>query len=189
MTRQTTPFPDKLSKYLQLGKHDMAHREASLLWEEAQDLLKVAGWRSLLTIDEFYTVFHPYAQSSQSIRRLLQGAHEVWLFAATIGSELEHRSREYLAQRESFRGYVLDRMGSFLAEKQIRRMDNLIVKECANKGFQTTRRYSPGYQDFSLQAQAVFVKLASGVIPELRLTSDCLLVPEKSITAIKGILK
>jgi hypothetical protein len=187
MTLNAAPFPEKLSKYLQLGNHEIARREALLLWEEAVSLLRIGRWRGLLGIDEFHAVFHPYAQLSHAVQSLLQNAHSVWLFAATIGDGLERRSRQYLAQRETFRGYILDRMGSFLIEEEIRRMDDLTVEECAKNGLETTRRYSPGYRDFSLEAQSVFVKLASGAIPELRLTSDFLLLPEKSITAVKGV--
>ncbi len=188
MVRKVTTFPERLSKYLQLGNHEAVNREARLLWEEALGLIKVARWRSLLTIDEFYTVLHPYAQSSRSIQKLLQGAREVWLFASTLGDHLERRSREYLAQRETFRAYILDRMGSFLVEEEIRGIDGLIAGECTKRGLKTTRRYSPGYLDFSLEAQVVLVKLASEVMPELKLTDDFLLLPEKSVTAIKGVL-
>ncbi len=189
MIQKTSPFPDRLSKYLQLGSHEKARQEAQFLWEEALVLLKAANWRSLLTVDEFFDVFHPYAESSQSIRRLLRCAREVWLLAVTAGDGVERRSREYLKKGEAFRGYVLDRMGSFLAEEQIRQVDKIISEESTGKGYKTTRRYSPGYRDFSLEAQVVFVDLASCAIPELRLTSDFLLVPEKSITAIKGVLE
>lgn len=188
MTAKEPPFQEKLSKYLGLGSHERAHREARLVWKEAASLLKVAEWRAMLSTEAFFALFHPYAESSKAVRKLLHSSGEVWLFAATIGSGIERRSREYIGQKEAFRGYMLDRMGSFLVEEQIRRIDKRIVRKCAEKGLKTTIRYSPGYRDFALEAQEIFVKLASEAIPELRLTPGCLLFPEKTVTAIKGVL-
>jgi hypothetical protein len=189
VTRKTAPFPERLAKYLQLGSHETARREARLLWEEALGLINPSAWKTLLTVDAFYAVFHPYAQSSESIQKLLEDVCHVWLFAATIGDELTRRSREYLAQREAFRGYILDRMGSFLVEEQIRRIDNSIMEQCAEKGLKTTRRYSPGYRDFPLEAQSVFHELIKDEFPDLKLSRGGLLLPEKTVTAIKGELE
>ncbi|MEJ2718600.1 MAG: hypothetical protein P8182_15950, partial [Deltaproteobacteria bacterium] len=131
-------------------------------------------------------LFHPYAEESSDIRRLLSRATEVCLMVATLGPALEHRARDYLAHRETFRGYVLDRMGSYLVEHVIRQLDASVEKHWAAKGLRCTKRYSPGYGDFHIEAQSVFVKMLSHTMPNLKMTARGLLLPEKTVTAIKG---
>jgi hypothetical protein len=55
------------------------------------------------------------------------------------------------------------------------------------RGCTATRRYSPGYGDFALEANRVFVELASGAMAGLEMGDGGLLRPEKTITAIKGL--
>jgi hypothetical protein len=49
------------------------------------------------------------------------------------------------------------------------------------------RRFSPGYKDFSLGAQKGFVRCLQNQWPQFHLTAGGLLLPEKSITALKGV--
>lgn len=83
---------------------------------------------------------------------------------------------------------MLDRLGSYLVGRQIRLLDRRVARQAATQGLAVTRRYSPGYQDFSLEAQPVFLALAAAEVPGLHLSPTGLLWPEKSITAIKGLL-
>ena len=164
-------------------------KETENLWKEAHILLNAYEWRMLLPADVFLDRFHPYARESKAVSRLLSGACQIWLMAVTLGGALEQRSREYFAQNRSFHGFILDRMGSFLVEEKMRELDGKITRECADNGDSATRRYSPGYQDFSLEAQRVFIELIGTDIPDLALTTGFLLKPEKTITALKGVLR
>jgi hypothetical protein len=103
-----------------------------------------------------------------------------------IGEELEFQVHSLLQQRESFHGYILDKLGFFLIEDTITHLDDSIEQYYKQKGMLTTRRYSPGYRDFSLEAQHLFVELASHDISCLLVNSNHILKPEKSITALKG---
>jgi hypothetical protein len=174
-------------RYLQIGSSTIALDITGDLWEEAQRLVDIRTWQRLLSLEELYSHFHPYARESKALSRRLALVDQVMLFAATIGGELEKRSREYLNQNEVFRGYVLDRMGSYLVEAEIRRLDSLFRLEFEEKGFRAAQRFSPGYQDFSLESQQVFFRMMEPSIPGLLLTPAFLFKPEKTVTALKGL--
>jgi hypothetical protein len=111
----------------------------------------------------------------------------VCLLVATIGTALERRARDYFTCKETYRGYVLDRLGSYLVEQEIRVLDNRVETQSQADGKRCTRRYSPGYGDFSLESQALFVNMARDAIPGLKIVPGGFILPEKTVTAIKGI--
>lgn len=156
------------------------------MWKEAHKLLAVQEWSMILPLYDFYNRFHPYAAQSLAISALMVGVQEVCLMVVTLGPGLECRSRKLLAERETFRGQMLDRMGNYLVEREMRKLDSEITKGYRRTGRATTRRYSPGYRDFSIEAQEVFVDLSRQTISCLELLPGFLLRPEKTITALKG---
>jgi hypothetical protein len=189
MTQGSPPLTTKVLRFLRVEKGSRAMEAAVALWNESHQLIEVCRWSVLVPVDEFFARFHPYASESMAVARLLAGARQVWLMAVTIGDALERRSREYFAQNQAFCGFILDRMGSFLVEDEIRKLDEKIIRECERKGGSVTRRYSPGYQDFSLESQKVFIEMIGSNMPGLKLTSGCLMKPEKTIPALKGVIQ
>ncbi|MBW1700242.1 MAG: hypothetical protein JRK26_26060 [Deltaproteobacteria bacterium] len=157
--------------------------------DESSGLLNIKQWRRCVTIDEFFTLFHPYAGQSKSITKLLAQAKKVWLLVVTIGEGLECKSKEYFNKNEFFRGYIMDRLGSFLVEEEAKKIDLEISRKCQEDDYATTRRYSPGYSDFSIKAQQIFFNLVKDAIPELKISPGYLLSPEKTVTAVKGMIK
>ena len=107
--------------------------------------------------------------------------------AVSLGGRIEETSRDLFARHEAFAGFMLDRMGSYLAEWCMSSLDQQVTQSLEARDLRATRRYSPGYKDFSLKAQKVFVELAGHATPELKLGPGNLLLPEKSITAVKGV--
>ena len=189
MAGETPRLTEKVLKYLQVEKDSHAMEQAARLWNEAHRLLDMRRWRQLLPVNEFFLLFHSHARQSRAITRLLADAHRVWLMAVSLGDGLERRSRHYFSQDETFSGYILDRMGSYIVEEEMRNLDKEIVRECEREKIRTTRRYSPGYQDFSIAAQSVFLEMIGPNIPNLHLTPAGLMKPEKTITAVKGVLR
>ena len=119
--------------------------------------------------------------------RLVDRTQQVVLMVVTLGANLECHVRRHLEERSAFRGYVLDRIGSYLVEREMKLLDEEIGEDCRKSGRSTTKRYSPGYRDFSIEAQKVFVDLSAGALPGLYLLPGFLLKPEKTITAFKGV--
>lgn len=179
---------EKAISRLQVGNHALARELLPAIWSEALELCHPQTWILSLEPGTFFRRLSPFAGQSKAVCRLLADATEVWLLAATIGQELECRARSLLHQRESFHGYILDRLGSFLIEDIINHLDISIEQHCRQRGLSTTRRYSPGYRDFPLEAQSLFLKLAVDDLSCLIVDSNHILKPEKSITALKGCI-
>ncbi len=177
-------WDEKIKRYLQLDGE--TESKAEYLWLEALDLAQPSTWRQVISINEFHEIFKPHAQASHSLQRLLKSCGQVALMVVSLGAHLEEQARELLSQREVFGGFMLDRMGSYLAEWCMSSLDCQVAESLGAVGLKTTRRYSPGYQDFSLEAQKVFIELAAEAMSGLRLRPGNLLTPEKSITALKG---
>jgi hypothetical protein len=177
----------RIKRYLQLCGQDEAERRAREIWREALDLAQPRYWHDLIAIDAFLLIFEPHARASLALGRLLKGCDRVVLMTVSLGFQVEEKARELLARHEAFAGFMLDRMGSYLAEWCMSNLDRQVTESLGAQGLQTTRRFSPGYKDFSLEAQKVFVELAESAILGLRLGPGNSLAPNKSITAIKGV--
>ena len=177
----------KIARYLQVGGEEEAAGRARRLWQKALTLCRPLAWQRLVSMQDFLDMFHPHAGQSRALKRLLKESDRVALLAVSLGAKPEERSRELLGVDEIFDGFMLDRMGSYLVEWCMSGLDRELTRELAGQGFAVTHRYSPGYQDFPLEAQEVFVRLARENIPFLTVRENLSLYPEKSITALKGI--
>ena len=161
---------------------------AEELWREAWNLIDPAEWTSCIKREDFFSIFHPYAQQSSTVHKLLSDAVGVCLLLAMLGPSLERRAKDYLADKETFRGFMLDRFGSYSVEQKMGSLDDRVeIQSRANGSQGCTRRYSPGYGDFSPEAQVVFVEKARDEIPFLKIVAGGMIFPEKTVTAIKGI--
>lgn len=176
----------RLLKYLMIEQDTSTMEILSSILEEAEGLIDIKNWNRCVSVENFFSLFQPFARQSKSICKLIEHSVDVWLMVVTLGQNLERKSKEYFSKNEIFRGYMLDRLGSFLVEEEMKKMDSAISKRCgANDA--TTHRYSPGYGDFSIKAQQVFLNLVKHDIPELKISFGYLLTPEKTVTAIKGV--
>lgn len=177
---------DRARKYLQVEPERVGL--VAPLWQEAHDLVRPAAWWQVLDLAEFQEAFAPHAAASRALSRHLEGAGQVALMAVSLGAELEAAAKRCLNEGEVFRGYILDRAGSYLAEHQMAALDNHLEDLLGGQGRRLTGRYSPGYQDFPLAAQRAFLRLAGPAMPGLCLGPGDLLQPEKSVTALKGVV-
>ncbi|MCK5098736.1 MAG: hypothetical protein KAR45_11575 [Desulfobacteraceae bacterium] len=189
MTGDRIIITHRMLKYLKVSENRATKKKISWLLEEALDYLNIKKWSRCISIDKFYDIFHPYAHESRSIARLLNHATNVWLMLVTLGHDLEKKSKEYFKNNEVFSGYILDRLGSFLIEEEVKKINAQIFQKYQKKDYTATHRYSPGYGDFSIKSQQIFFNLAKDSIPGLRISDRDILFPEKTVTAIKGVIK
>ena len=178
----------RLIKYLQLSGDQDGQALLPEILAEAEDLIEPWSFKERVYTEDFFKLFHPWAGQSRIICSLLEGSKYVWLMAAGLGPALEERSSEHFEKLEHFKGYILNRLGSWLAEEGMRKLDREVERQTVLSGFQATRRYSPGYKDFALQAQEVFYSIIRSKRPEieLHLSQAHILMPEKTVTALKG---
>jgi hypothetical protein len=173
---------------LKLGENPRLLARAEALWGAAVRLSETSYWRKTMARQAFEDHFAPYSHDSAAVQALMGDSPWVVLLAVSLGDVLQQRVRDYMAKHRPMEGYLLDRMGSFLAETAMRRLTREVDCESRAACRKATRRFSPGYHDFSIKAQAPFVALIGHEWPNVHITSSGLLLPEKTITALVGVL-
>lgn len=124
---------------------------------------------------------------SDHIARLLAPCGEAYGLAVTIGPHLEAKRDRYLARRETTRALVLDAIGSVAAEALAEEAHARIRADAAARGLTATPRFSPGYGDWPVSAQADFLNWLGAAGIGIRLTPQFQMIPEKSVSALLGI--
>ncbi|HLV09058.1 MAG TPA: vitamin B12 dependent-methionine synthase activation domain-containing protein [Halanaerobiales bacterium] len=131
---------------------------------------------------EDYLIIDAYRLESRLLRKNIADNHRVFLYAVTAGKDLESWARKYSGILEAYRAEeiqksVLKSAASYLGEL----IDSLI-------GASITSEMNPGsLPDWPLEEQAKLFALLGDVEKEiaLRLTDNYLMVPAKSISAIR----
>ena len=130
-------------------------------------------YRTLEKEDFFKAV--PLAKGSTSLINLLHDCEQVVLFAATVGLAfdyaLQRRKNASLADAQLMQGLGAERIEA-LCDEFCKRYEN------------ATRRFSPGYGDFPLEAQRDIFKIQ---LPEkigVILTNSLMITPSNSVTAL-----
>jgi len=104
-------------------------------------------------------------------------------FVVTLGEELDRQIRRE-QERSMFVAYLLDAVGSVLAEWLADRMESHIAGRLREQGFEATGRFSPGYCDWEIRdgQQAIFQALRPETVGVACAPSG-MMVPRKSISA------
>jgi len=147
----------------------------------------VERWRISSLAGKRLTLENGAVLESADLARLATGAKALVAMAATVGEELDALAEEYNAQGETFAMTVADAVGSTAAEELIGLVWRDARDEAEEEGDVVTRRISPGYGDFPLQAQATLLKISSGDGLGIRLTENFMMVPRKSVTAVAAV--
>lgn len=125
--------------------------------------------------------FGPLA--SHALFRNLQGCEEAFLFALTLGSDVD-RLLLKLAKLSGAEHFIADALASALTETACDLAEERICGTLRHRP-----RFSPGYGDLSLSVQpAVLAALDAERKLGITLTQALLMSPMKSVTAIVGIL-
>jgi len=109
------------------------------------------------------------------------------IFVATAGPELEKESKELMSKGEMLEGYLLDVIGSELAEEAGNILEGKLNGIVSQYGFQTTNRYSPGYCNWDVSEQQKLFRLLPNGFCGVNLTESSLMIPIKSISGFIGI--
>ncbi len=124
---------------------------------------------------------------SRIIAKLLERCSQVAIFLVTIGKYLEETSFHLAKDGRVLQATVLDAIGSVAVEKVAGFVQARIREIVKAEGQVTSRRFSPGYCDWNIgQQQMLFYALIGNAIG-IRLTGECLMIPQKSISGIIGI--
>lgn len=125
--------------------------------------------------------------TSVVLSRILYPCHQIAIFLATIGQNLEDRVTHLMDEEQMLRATVLDAVGSEAAEKTVGYLQERLGELAAADGTETTLRYSPGYCDWDITQQRVLFQAMNSAPLTLTLTENCLMVPRKSVSGVIGL--
>ena len=124
---------------------------------------------------------------SRVITRLLEQCREVAVFVATIGKYLEETTSQLAKDGLILQATVLDAIGSDAVEKVADFAQDRIKEIAEARGLVTSQRFSPGYCDWNIGQQRMLFSALIGNTVGVRLTGECLMIPQKSISGIIGL--
>lgn len=133
-------------------------------------------------------IHEAFSIKSVHIYNLLKESFSVYAFAVTIGAHLEEKRDSYIAEKETTRALILDAAGSVAAEELAEMANKEIDRTAEESGFAVTRRFSPGFGDWPLSGQRNLLEWLGAERIGIILTDKFTMVPEKSVSAIIGII-
>jgi len=125
---------------------------------------------------------------SARLAALLADSREVILLGATAGPAVIEAIQRDTAEGNLTRAVVFDAAASEMVDAALDWMETYFGRELRREGRRLTKsRFSCGYGDLALENQKLFYGLLELGRLGVELTEHCILVPEKSVTAVAGI--
>ena len=189
---------DKKAVYQRLGykkgKTKISHRHTKLCDEilsEARILAEPKGVYLIRKIkqknEKIFLLNSGTSLKGQSIKELLKDSVAVIFMAVTIGFKLEEKIQREMESSNHERALVYDVAGSETVEGIAQSLYQYLEIQARQSKKELTRRFSPGYGDFSLTFQSDLSKELSLSGIGIKLDQNHLLSPQKSITAVIGV--
>lgn len=126
--------------------------------------------------------------NSKDLAKFLAHCDDIFLIGVTAGSNIVEYRDNLLKEEKLTESVIIDAVGSEMAEAMANWLHGFLDKYLNNEGkYATKRRYSPGYGDFELANQQDLFALLELERIGVSLSSNFIMNPEKSITAIIGI--
>lgn len=139
-----------------------------------------------------FTLFKTFVSGTELntgkiVTSLLKKSCAVLLFSCTCGHEVEKLSKEFMKNGHALEGFIVDLIGSELAESVAEYLHNYIEKNLSGIGLGVTNRFSPGYCNWPVSDQQQLFSLLKGNTSGIELTPSSLMLPVKSVSGIIGI--
>ncbi len=162
---------------------DYSEHAHSLINPSFSYLIKDVEWaRGSISLIEGSIIF-----KSRIITKLLERCTQVAIFLVTIGKYLEETSFQLARDGLILQATILDAIGSDAVEGVVGFAQDKIKEIVKAQGYVTSRRFSPGYCDWNIGQQRMLFYALTGNTIGVRLTGECLMIPQKSISGIIGI--
>lgn len=121
----------------------------------------------------------------ESVTSHLEGCKKAVVMCATLGAGVDRLLRT-LQITDMTKAVITDSLASVAIEQVGSQVDKILAEKYA--GYYLTFRFSPGYGDYPIDLQSLFLNyLDAQKKIGLCTNESCLLTPTKSITAILGI--
>jgi hypothetical protein len=125
---------------------------------------------------------------SNQLAALLRNCREIVLMGATAGNDIMKAIEEDAAGRNVTRGIVFDATASETVDASLDWIMGYFNRTLFRENRQLLKkRYSAGYGDLLLETQKTIHRLLQLDRIGIRITDSCMLIPEKSVTAVTGI--
>jgi hypothetical protein len=159
--------------------------------QEASDIIELKGAIRTFPIkqmNEIAVVLDEYTLESRSLARMLFGCSHILLMGATAGPRIMDAISEATASDDLTRAVVLDAAASEMTDSALNWIMSYTDQELRRNSWKLTKkRFSAGYGDFSIENQLTIFDLLRLDVIGVSITDTCVLIPEKSVTAIAGI--
>lgn len=127
---------------------------------------------------------------SRDLTRMLAGCVEAILMGTTAGKRISEAVTQETLDNNLTRGVVYDAVASEMVDAALKWIMNYTNRELRREGKQLLpKRFSAGYGDFGLENQKIIYDLLQLSRLDVILTEHCVLIPEKSVTAVSGIVR
>jgi hypothetical protein len=121
------------------------------------------------------------------VNSLLKRSKAIVLFSCTCGHEIEKLSKEFMKNGHGLEGFIVDLIGSELAESVAEYLHDYIETNLSGIGYGVTNRFSPGYCNWPVSDQYKLFSLLKENNCGIELTPSSLMLPVKSVSGIIGI--
>jgi len=109
------------------------------------------------------------------------------IFVGTVGPGFDKWSRKTFSEGDPLAGYMIDLLGSEIAESIADWLEKKIVEYAAGENLKCSNRYSPGYCGWNVSEQHKLFNFFPKDFCGVTLTESSLMKPHKSVSGIVGI--
>jgi hypothetical protein len=126
---------------------------------------------------------------SSALARMLSGSEQLLLMGATAGKSIMEEISLATQSENLTRAVVLDAVASEMTDSGLDWITDYLNQDLMRKARRLTKaRFSAGYGDFSLENQKAVYSLLRLDKIGVSITDSFILIPEKSVTAVAGII-
>lgn len=122
-----------------------------------------------------------------AIDQFLAASHLVAVFIATAGNQLEQLASQLMAHGETLPSLIVSAVATERAKAAMSATIDQLRARTQASGLVPTWPYSPGYCGMDLTQQRPLFDLFDGQTAGVTLTSECLMVPLKSVSGLVGL--
>ena len=124
---------------------------------------------------------------SESLKKRLDGCELAYIFAATVGSEVDRVIRAS-SIKSGLLGFAADASGSAAVEQACDTLCRMFLENEREAGLVTVPRFSCGYGDLSIEYQGEILDMLDAKKNiGVTLTLGGMMTPTKTVTAIVGV--
>ena len=192
--KKINPDPEELLSYMPGGKDVIDPHTLELsssLLEQCREIMEPKGAYVVLEalptedmeeITTRETRFHP----GTIIVKMLKGSEKFLFFVATAGPGPEQLSKKLMAEGQYLEGFLVDLIGSSLADAAAQHVHDVIKEAMGQSGLLISNRYSPGYCGWKGDEQQKLFSFFPEGICGISLTESSLMTPIKSVSGLVG---